>query len=792
MTTRTMPVSITTWHAASVAAHSLVEAQTPCTATFLPLTPAAQEYSGQLDVPGDGVLVCEVVCPRPLRLWLAGVPVLDEALDWRSYQREVRACILFPGVRGPLALRCEVGARPTHLPIVDRDSPARDRAQVLTEVQRLRPDGLVLTCALLPDPGRSQDGFPVSLRFLPTQFWQAGTLWQHVLVRTPTDLEQARVRLAGAAGEGEEGTTPADRQRGQRRWYVPMATAQDEPPPVRTPGQERRVEPLLEIVEQKTLTVACASLSVEIAMPLYETLGRAAPHREYHTLTWPTCEQAPALLPEPVLPARLAHLLPLYTQAWQMLLRLVRDPSPASGLPNSYVATGSNFPDHLFVWDSCFTTLCLAYGHRALPATSCLDILYARQFDGGYIHREYNVHDGQAALFEPGFSPNPPLLSLAEWQLAALTGARERLAQVYPLLCGYHRWIAANRRLPDGTCWTTGLASGLDNSPARGEGSPCLTAQMAHDAAMLGRIAGLLGRQEEAEVWEQEYQARGQALNRVLWDASAGIYAHTLPGGGHCPHRAVTAFWPLWAGLVAPARVEALLTHLQDPQQFWRHHPLPSLAADAPDFAPAGEYWRGSTWAPTNYAVIKGLQQVGREDLACALTTLHLQRVFEVWSQTGKLWENYCSERSLPGNNSAPDYCWSALGPIALLLEVILGLMPDATRQTLRWQPAEDERVGVTHFALGPATLSLLQQPRADGRWIEVRTDRRFVLELLHQGALQRITCQPGFTELLLVPGRAQASVELAIEREEPGAPGETSNDLSGLTSHTGREEGAR
>jgi glycogen debranching enzyme len=571
-----------------------------------------------------------------------------------------------------------------------------------------------------------------------------------------------------------------------------MATAQDEPPPVRTPGQERRVEPLLEIVEQKTLTVACASLSVEIAMPLYETLGRAAPHREYHTLTWPTCEQAPALLPEPVLPARLAHLLPLYTQAWQMLLRLVRDPSPASGLPNSYVATGSNFPDHLFVWDSCFTTLCLAYGHRALPATSCLDILYARQFDGGYIHREYNVHDGQAALFEPGFSPNPPLLSLAEWQLAALTGARERLAQVYPLLCGYHRWIAANRRLPDGTCWTTGLASGLDNSPARGEGSPCLTAQMAHDAAMLGRIAGLLGRQEEAEVWEQEYQARGQALNRVLWDASAGIYAHTLPGGGHCPHRAVTAFWPLWAGLVAPARVEALLTHLQDPQQFWRHHPLPSLAADAPDFAPAGEYWRGSTWAPTNYAVIKGLQQVGREDLACALTTLHLQRVFEVWSQTGKLWENYCSERSLPGNNSAPDYCWSALGPIALLLEVILGLMPDATRQTLRWQPAEDERVGVTHFALGPATLSLLQQPRADGRWIEVRTDRRFVLELLHQGALQRITCQPGFTELLLVPGRAQASVELAIEREEPGAPGETSNDLSGLTSHTGREEGAR
>ena len=80
-------------------------------------------------------------------------------------------------------------------------------------------------------------------------------------------------------------------------------------------------------------------------------------------------------------------------------------------------------------------------------------------------------------------------MSLAEWKLASLTGDVQRLAQVYPVLCGYHQWLQANRRLPDGTFWTTGLASGLDNAPSLGDGYPCLTAQMAHDAEILSNMA---------------------------------------------------------------------------------------------------------------------------------------------------------------------------------------------------------------------------------------------------------------------------------------------------------------
>jgi hypothetical protein len=730
---------------------------------LLPLASGAQVATGQFAVPEGGMAVCEIVSPRPIRLWLAGVPVLNERLDWRSYQREIRATILFPCAQGTLNIRCEVGERPTHLPSVDQYSLARNRAHVMAEVQRLRPDALALSGNVLP--GDTSGSFPLSLRFLPTSFQQDGRQWQHILVRPLTT--QAAVSLSMAGVAGQEGTTVADRRRGQQRWYVPVGSLQDELRPLRVSGPQTRVEPVVEIAGSSTLTVAFASTAVKINLPLYEVLGRAAPQRAYRQLTWPSYEQARSLLPEPVLPAQFAYLAPLYEAAWEMLLRLVRNPEPASGLPNSYVSTGPNFPDHIFVWDTSFTAMCLAYGQRALPATASLDVLYSRQFDGGYIHREHNVHDGLPALFEPGFSPNPPLMSIAEWRLATVSGSSQRLAQVYPLLCGYHRWIAANRRLPAGTYWTTGLASGLDNSPAQGEGYPCLTAQMAHDAEVLGHMARLLGREEEALAWEEEHRLTGEALNQVLWNEQVGIYATSLPGGGYSPHKAVTAFWPLWAGIVPPERVAALLAHLQDPHSFWRHHPLPSLAADSPCFQPAGEYWQGSSWAPTSYAAIKGLQRVGRQELASALTALHLQRIFEVWTQTGKLWENYSSDQSTPGNNAAPDYCWSALGPIALLFEVLLGLEPDATRRTLRWLPVENERVGVKRFPLGPATISLLQQPRADGRWLEVMTDALFSLEVAHEGTLQQIICPPGFTELLLVPGRAEAVVTLSIRRDE-------------------------
>jgi len=80
-----------------------------------------------------------------MRLWLAGVAVLDEGLCWRDFQREVRGAVLFPCRQGMLEALVEVGPRPRHPEHIDRDCPSRNRRRVIRTVARRHPTGW--TCA---------------------------------------------------------------------------------------------------------------------------------------------------------------------------------------------------------------------------------------------------------------------------------------------------------------------------------------------------------------------------------------------------------------------------------------------------------------------------------------------------------------------------------------------------------------------------------------------------------------------------------------------------------------------
>lgn len=719
---------------------------------------------------GGGVAILHITSPRPFRLWIGPRLAFDEALSWRDFQREIRAVLLIPVTTDEeLELLWEFGPRPSLPDFVTHDCPSRNREKVARGLREQFPDALRLEGTIVPGVAAS----PLALRFSPAQFRREGVVWQQVLARSlasawtapSTSTEPPGPPSAGYLRLGtevwpapaHEATSPNDRAAGLRRFYVPVSAPGDESAPLRATGEpESRLEPRLEIRAMLSLRVATeAGGELTVAMPVYESLGRLAPVREFRaTPAFPSPLESPGLLarlPEPILPARLGHLSALYAESWAMLLRLVRVPRPESGLPGSYVSTGAAFEHYQFVWDTCFATLALAFGHRVIPATSGLDLLYSRQHDGGYIHRENDVRDGLPALFEPDFSPNPPLLAVAEWRLFRLTGDRARLHRIWWALVAQHRWFEANRALPDGTFWTTGLANGLDNSPSLGDGYPDLTAQMAHHAEALAEIADALGLGADAAHWRARRAAVGEALNTRLWSESMRFYSSSLPEGGHNPNKVVTGFWPLWAGLVPPERVTELERHLDDPATFGRHHPVPSLAADSPLFEPEGCYWRGSTWTPTNHAVIAGLWRSGRHERARRLALLHLLRMHEVFAATGRLWENYSSETSAPGNWSGPEYCWTALTPVVALFEVVIGLEPDAPRRRLHWRPPESEQIGVRRYPLGDATIDLVQKHTRLGAAIEITTDAPFTL-VVHRGDEQReFACDPGSSAFSLV-----------------------------------------
>lgn len=714
-------------------------------------------HAGKVEIPADGTLALNCRSPRPLRIWLDHVLVLDEEIFWRSYQRELRAAVVLPCGRGTHDLLVEIGPRPRHPEGIDRDCPSRNRERVMKELARRYPDVLELE-------GTVEEGVcgpAVSLRFLPTQFVRDNTTYQHVVVRpitgifheppatgrwSPVEREMEPVRLASSVAPygAIEGTSQAERECGLRRYFVPVSDPAFAAQPLRGFGPETRPEPELEVAATCMLTLESKRGSVSVIMPVFESLGRLAPRREYRDPAWPAFEEVWPRLSQPLLPDELKWMADLYKAAWEMLFGLVRRPAPESGLPGPYISTGSGFKFHQFVWDTSFTAMATAYGHQVMPAYASMDLLYSRQFDGGYIHREHDVRDGLPALYEPDFSPNPPIMSVAEWAVYSWTGDIRRLRAVYPVLKGNHIWLRYNRRLPDGTYWTTGLANGLDNSPSLGDGYPCLTAQMAHDAEMLGLIAGELGLSRERQEWLNERDEIACALNKRLWDPYAQIYSTSLPGGGHNPNKVVTAFWPLWPAIVPPERVAALARHAKDPSSFWRHHPLPSLAADSPHFRPAGDYWLGSTWAPTNFAAIKGFYRSGRRDVARDIALRHLRCMYEVWRETGKIWENYCSEAAKRGSWSMPDYCWSAVGPIAALYEVVLGFEANAADGVLKWAPPALEICGARNLPLGDGLVSVTMRPLDVDPLVEVESSRSLELQVEWRGRTHRFSVLPG------------------------------------------------
>ncbi len=724
----------------------------------LPLQPDGRYYAGVLRCPAAGTLLITLASPRPIRLFIDGVPALDESLNWRFMQREVRAAVLFPCHAGDVEVMVEVGPRPVHPVLIDEDAPSRDRARTLAGVRKLRPDALTFDASVIVD----QHLQPVSLRFSPQQCRIDGVTYQAVHVADmadytqppSTELESSTVSRASItlSTPVESGVCiEAAMTEGRRTVFAPVLGTNESLPPLRAFGPDARPEPMLGIAGATMLTLDGPRGTVQVPMPIYESLGRHAPRREYKPVQWPAPAALREAVPQPILPDDLRHLVEVYHAAWEMLLRLSRTALPHSGLPGDYISTGAGFKFYQFVWDTSFAAICTAYGHRALDPYASLNVLYSRQFDGGYIHREHDVRDGLPVIYEPGFSPNPPLMSVAEWQIAKMTGNAHRLRRVYPALKGYHEWLRHNRQLPDGTYWTTGLANGLDNSPSLGEGYPDLTAQMAHDAEVLAEIAEIISEHDEAQRYRAEHSAIAQSCNAHLWSESMQMYSTSLKAGGHNPNKVVTTFWPLWAGIVPPERADALAQHAADPASFWRHHPFPSLAADSPWYVPEGQYWRGSTWPPTNYAAIKGFWRAGKHDLAREAALRHVHCVGEVWKNTGKIWENYCAEASKPGNWAGPDYCWSALGPIALLIEVIIGIEADALHRTLRWHIHEPQRIGIRKFPLGNATIDVVHQRDGEGRWgIDVDTDRPFTLEVHAQGRHYCFACSAGHVRFTL------------------------------------------
>jgi glycogen debranching enzyme len=431
----------------------------------------------------------------------------------------------------------------------------------------------------------------------------------------------------------------------------------------------------------------------------------------------PTFEQAWPFLPQPFWKGR-EDVIACYRRAWELAFANLRRPEPGSGFVANFVDTAFN--DCLFMWDSAFILLFARYGRRAFDFQRTLDNLYASQHPDGFICREIGTLDGRDRFERfDATSTGPNVMPWTESEHYRDTADRDRLSRVFPVLVAYHRWLRRHRTWRDGTYWTSGLGSGMDNQPRytgrpAGVGWPerityhghlvwvdaCL--QQTLSAGLLLQMAEVLGRSEQVADLRDERERLFQAVNGRLWNSETGFYHDELPGGALSNVKSIGAYWALLADAVPSERIAPFVGHLEDPETFGRPHRVPSLSADHPEYREDGGYWLGGVWPPTNYMVLRGLDRAGYHALAHEISREDLDHVIRVFGKTGTVWENYAPERPAPGEPARPDFVgWAGLSPVAGLIEYVLGLRADAPNGRLLWDVRLLEEHGVLRYPFG-------------------------------------------------------------------------------------------
>ena len=221
-----------------------------------------------------------------------------------------------------------------------------------------------------------------------------------------------------------------------------------------------------------------------------------------------------------------------------------------------------------------------------------------------------------------------------------------------------------------------------------------------------------------------------------------------------------------------PDRIPGFVAHLENPAEFKRAHRIPALSADDPDYSGTGGYWCGGVWAPTNYMVLKGLDdQRTRCSLLMRSPKITWRMSFRFFNQTTlpgsvrnssasfftspilkyddnhTLWENYAPDVIRPGSHSKPGYVgWTGVPPMAVLLEDVFGLSPDAVSNRLTWHVRLTEEHGVRRYPFGQTGLLDLKchsrNSRLDRPLIEIHSNLPLTLEVIWEGGTDSLNVE--------------------------------------------------
>jgi putative isomerase len=321
-------------------------------------------------------------------------------------------------------------------------------------------------------------------------------------------------------------------------------------------------------------------------------------------------------------------------------------------------------------WDAFFHAL--AYRHVEMHlAQDQIRIVLDHQREDGMIPDAIHDEGTVTRLDFPVVADvtKPPLIAWAAYKLYEQDGDREFQDEIYePIVRWNNWWFEHNDVDGNGLCeYQHPFSSGLDDSPLWDDGmpveSPDLNTYLYLQQEALTKIAYVIGKQDDAEMWQRRAADMARRLIDLTWDAKAGLFWASR-NGSRVNVRTPFSLFPLITGQMPSDISDRLVAHLKDEHQFWSRYPVPTVAMDDPKYDPF-KMWRGPTWVNVNYLLIEGLQRSGYPDLARELR----QRTLDLICCRDDIYEYYHPVTGENPPNAASMFGWSAAVFIDLAIQ---------------------------------------------------------------------------------------------------------------------------
>jgi len=254
----------------------------------------------------------------------------------------------------------------------------------------------------------------------------------------------------------------------------------------------------------------------------------------------------------------------------------------------------------------------------------------------------------------------PPILAWAALKIYETDPNMDFLREIYIPLTRWNSWWLSqnNGGENDLAQYAHPYSSGLDDNPLWDFGmpvkSPDINTYLQIQMKSLARIANLIGKHAEAEMWNTKANKLLEQMIKYLWDEKAGLF-RAKHNNMSIPVITPFNLYPLWTGSLPREINNRLLEHLKDPAEFWSEFGLPTVAYNDPRYNP-DKMWRGPAWANINYFFVEALQKNGEQNPANELRDKTLSLI----ASQPDISEYYNSQSGETPSAAAPIFGWSA------------------------------------------------------------------------------------------------------------------------------------